>query len=109
LASAWEFTKPLLVIGNDLNFTLSHREIWGESLKFDTQRGFFLSLLSKHHLVDLESLKLVPTWQNHHIGREVVTKRMDTFLALETLVGKWMLVHSSVYEGGISDNWPIIL
>jgi hypothetical protein len=70
LASAGEFIDPLLVVGNDLNFTLSHREIWGESSKLDTQRGFFLSLLSKHHLVDLEPLKLVPTWQTTTQGEK---------------------------------------
>jgi hypothetical protein len=33
--SVGAFTNPLFVLGDDLNFTLSHREIWGESSKLD--------------------------------------------------------------------------
>jgi hypothetical protein len=96
-------------MGNDLKFTLSYREIWDESLKLDTQRGFFLSYLSKHHLVDLEPLKFVPTWHNHQIGREAIAKRLDGFLASKAFVEKGLLVNSSIYEGGISNHRPIVL
>ena len=54
------FNNLFLVIGGDLNFPLSRREIWGDSTNVDNQRDFFLSLLSKIHLVDLEPIKIVP-------------------------------------------------
>jgi hypothetical protein len=54
------FNNLFLVVGGDLNFPLSRREIWGDSTNVDNQRDFFLSLLSKIHLVDLEPIKIVP-------------------------------------------------
>jgi hypothetical protein len=58
------FNDPLSVIGGDLNFTLSLREVWGPSPKEDRQRGFFLSFLESVNLLDVEPVRLSPTWRN---------------------------------------------
>jgi hypothetical protein len=45
LKVAGAFRDPLTMVGGDLNFTLSVREVWGESPGEDRQRGLFLSFL----------------------------------------------------------------
>jgi hypothetical protein len=61
LKLAGVFSDPLLIVGGDLNFTLSLREIWGPNPREDRQRGFFSTLLESLKLVDLEPVKLAPT------------------------------------------------
>jgi exonuclease III len=41
LKSAGVFSDPLTVIGGDLNFTLSLREVWGSNPREDRHKGFF--------------------------------------------------------------------
>jgi hypothetical protein len=74
------------VVGGNLNFTLSPREVWGESSKEDQQRGFFLSLLENLHLVDMKPAKITPTWRNFKIGNEAISKRLDRFLVSESFL-----------------------
>jgi hypothetical protein len=62
LANAGAFNDPLTLVGGDLNFTLSHREVWGDNPRVDAHRGFFITFLANHHLVDVEPVKIVPTW-----------------------------------------------
>jgi hypothetical protein len=77
LKSAGVFNDPLMVIGGDLNFTLSLREVWGSNPREDRHKGFFLSFLEAESLVDLEPVKLSPTWRNFRMGIDVVAKRLD--------------------------------
>jgi hypothetical protein len=72
---------PFTLVGGDLNFTLSLREVWGENPRVDSQSGFFLSFMEKHHLVDIEPVKLMPTWHNFRTDKEAVAKRLDRFMA----------------------------
>jgi hypothetical protein len=65
------------VIGGDLNFTLSLREIWGPNPREDRHKGFFLSFLEEESLVNLEPVKLSPTWRNFRTRIDVVAKRLD--------------------------------
>ena len=75
----------------------------------DSQRGIFISFLETHHLTDIEPGKLVPTWHNLRIGKDVVSKIFDGFLAFEYLFSSILLVNALVVEGGISNNRPIVL
>jgi hypothetical protein len=84
--------------------SLSHGEIWGENSKADMQRDFFNSYLSGHGMVDVEPLKLVPTWHNQRTGKNEVAKRLDIFLLSKALLEKGFLIHSLVSERGFSDH-----
>jgi hypothetical protein len=52
----------------------------------DSQSGFFLSFMEKHHLVDIEPIKLVPTWHNFRTDKEEVAKSLDRFMANEVFM-----------------------
>jgi hypothetical protein len=60
----------------------------------DSQSGFFLSFMEKHHLVDIEPVKLVPTWHNFRIDKEEVAKRLDCFMAIEAFMAVGLLMNS---------------
>jgi hypothetical protein len=49
------------VIGGDLNFTLSLREVWVSNPREERQKYFFLSFMEVESLVDLEPIKISPT------------------------------------------------
>jgi hypothetical protein len=75
------FNDPLLVIGGDLNFTLSLREVWGPSPRVDHHRGFFLSFLEKPKAGRLRTiLSSLPTWRNFRTDNDEVAKILDRFL-----------------------------
>jgi hypothetical protein len=52
----------------------------------DKQSRFFSSFLEKARLVDIEPVKLSPTWRNFRTGNEEVEKRLDRFLIFEALL-----------------------
>jgi hypothetical protein len=74
------------VVEGDPNFSLSLWEAYGVHPRADKQSGFFLSLLENSRLVDIEPMKLSPTWKNFKIGDEEVAKRLDRFLVSEALL-----------------------
>jgi hypothetical protein len=55
---------PHILISGDLNITIFLWEVWGKNLRKVPQSGFFFAFLEKHHLVDVELVKLMPTWRN---------------------------------------------
>lgn len=77
------FSDPLCVIEGDVNFTLSLRQVWGSNPREEQQRGLFLSFIEEAKLVDIEPVKLSPTWRNYRTGRDEVAKRTDRFLVSE--------------------------
>jgi hypothetical protein len=90
------FSGPFMVVGGDLNFTLSLYEIWGENPRQDNQMGFFVSFMHSHKLVYIEPIKLVPTWHNFIIYEDVVSKILDHFFILEALLETSFLFKSSI-------------
>ena len=81
-----------VVVGGDLNFSLGQTEIWGPHAQADPQAGFFLQKLVEKNLLDVEPIKLKPTWRNNRGGEARVAKRMDRFLVAEQLVDRFFLV-----------------
>lgn len=102
-----------IIIGEDLNFTISQREIWGGSSRQDPLVAFFSYLMESMNLIDLEPIPLAPTWSNRRSRREGVAKRLDQFLISEKLLHSikvyrfWVLNDGLV--SGISDHKPIVL
>jgi hypothetical protein len=67
-------------MGGDLNLTLNSREVWGEAAREDPQAEFFAHLFEELNLVDVEPVKLLPTWRDSRRGRAGISKRLDRFL-----------------------------
>jgi hypothetical protein len=75
------FKPESLIIGGNLNFTLSRDEIWGVSAREDKLAGFFQDKLEMTSLVDVmtslvdvEPTLMRPTWCNNRSGVEEVSK-----------------------------------
>jgi hypothetical protein len=96
-------------IGEDLNFTLSLREVWGRHYKRGPLEGFFAHWIENHHLVDLEPPKMSQTWRNRRKGDDLVSKRLDRFLLAECFLENTYICKSSVMVGGILDHMLILL
>ena len=69
-----------LIIGGDLNFTVSANETWGCTC-MDPEADFFYNLFREEGLLDVEPSVLRPTWQNGRGGSAGIGKRLDRFLA----------------------------
>jgi hypothetical protein len=79
------FNDQNLILGGDLNFTTSFREVWGEHTRVDPLQPYFSKLLQEEGMVDVEPLKLLPTWRNGRRRQEFISKRLDRFLIFEDL------------------------
>ena len=53
--------KEKLILGGDLNLTLTMGEVCGENSRKDALGNFFLDFFEKRKLVDVVPLKLEPT------------------------------------------------
>jgi hypothetical protein len=69
--------KPLTIVGGDFNLTMFSREIWGVKAQLDNLNDFFTSSFEKVKLVDMEPIKLVPTWRNFIMGDVAIGKCLD--------------------------------
>jgi len=106
------FGNPLLsgdslVIGGDLNFSLGQSEVWGPHAHMDPLAGFFVQKFVEKGWLDIDPLKLKPTWRNNRSGEARVAKRIDRFLVAEQLVDRFFLIRQWVGSGGNSDHFPI--
>jgi hypothetical protein len=59
--------------------------------------------------VDVEPLKLLPTWRNGRGGQDYIAKRLDRFLIFEDLVISGFRYRSVVCNLNIYDHMPVIL
>jgi hypothetical protein len=98
---------PLILIGGDLNFTFSLREFWGKNPFQYSQSSFIFSFLLKHHLLNIELLKLDPTWRNFRTNGESISKRMERILVSEQLMNCGLMMKTCVSASGISYHFPI--
>ena len=67
-------------MGGDINLSLSEREVWGSSERVDSLGNFFYALIDSKYLIDVQPLKLEPTWRNNRSGEQAIAKRLDRFL-----------------------------
>jgi hypothetical protein len=98
-----------IILGGDLNFTLSLKKIWGQNPRQDPLEDLFSNWMEKHKLIDLEPKKLSHTWSNGRKGTGLVEKRLDCFMIYEGLIEKNWSISSRVDIGGISNHLPIVL
>jgi hypothetical protein len=94
---------------DDLNFTLSAREIWGEQARLDPLADYFSNLLQSTGLIDLHPSVMTPTWWNGRSGSSGISKRLDRFLLAPNLLDSQRNFCSWVVASTISDHNPICL
>jgi len=71
------FKEQNLILGSDLNFTTSCREVWGVHTRAEPLHPYFSQLIEEEGLVDVEPIKVLPTWKNGRRGQDYIAKRMD--------------------------------
>lgn len=83
-----DFTKVSnVIVGGDLNFTLSFEEIWGEAACLDPLGPLLGEHLEKGYWMDIKTSELKPTWCNKRTSSQGIYKRLDHFLMTINLVG----------------------
>jgi len=65
------------VLGGDLNFTTSCREVWGTHAREHSLHHFFSQMIQREGLVDVEPIQLLPTWRNGRGGHDYIAKPLD--------------------------------
>jgi hypothetical protein len=53
--------------------------VWGAHAREDPLHPYFSQLIQDEGLVDVEPLKLLPTWRNGRGGHDYIAKRLDRF------------------------------
>ena len=76
--------EKIVILGGDLKFTTSFREVWGDHARVDSLQTYFSMLIQEEGMVDVEPLKSLPTWRNGRRGQEFIANRLDQFFFLRT-------------------------
>jgi hypothetical protein len=75
-----------LNIGGDFNFSVSEEAIWGSIAREEKLAHFFIDQSEQNGLIDVEPVKIRPTWNNNRNGEEGIAKTLDRFLSITTLL-----------------------
>ena len=57
-----------LILGGNLNLVTSSHEFWVVNNRLDVLTPYFISLVDRYGLVNVEPSSLRPTWTNGRIG-----------------------------------------
>jgi hypothetical protein len=57
-----------LIVGGDLNFTISSQDMWGNSSRIDLLAYYFLNIIQAIGLVYIQPNQMTPTWRNKRVG-----------------------------------------
>jgi hypothetical protein len=98
-----------MVLGGDLNFTTSYREVWGVHFREDSLQPYFSQLIQEEGLVDVEPIKLIPTWRNGRGGEDYIAKRLDRYLISEDLAHSGLRYRYLVCNLKIYDHMSVTL
>jgi len=80
LANSGILSIPNLILGGDLNITLSADEHWGGLSLPGPSEAFYRDLFLSNNLIDILPTRLIPTWRNGRSGNEAIARRLDRFL-----------------------------
>eukprot|EP01018_Ginkgo_biloba_P023075 Gb_32325 [translate_table: standard] len=97
------FGQKNLIVGGDLNFVLGRAKIWGLSIHPNPLSNYFLKKLEVVDLLDVEPMKLSPTWRNLRVGEASIAKRLDKILIVKSLVNDKFRLRQWVGVGGFKD------
>jgi hypothetical protein len=83
--------------------------VWGVHARADALHPYFSELIQDEGLVDVEPLKLLPTWRNGRGEHEYMAKRLNRFFISEDLAISGFRYRTLVCNLNISDHMPVIL
>ena len=101
------FNEQNLILGGDLNFTTSIREVWGAHAREDPLLPFFSQLIQDEGLANVEPLKFLPTWRNLRVGEAHVAKILDHYLIIESMSKLPFQYRQWIGSGGESNHSPV--
>jgi hypothetical protein len=84
-------------------------EVWGTHARVDPLTGYFTQKIVECNLLDIEPVKLKPTWRNNRVGEDSIAKRLDRFLLTDSFLENLVHLKQWIGFGGISDHFPIFL
>jgi hypothetical protein len=100
---------PNLILGGDLNFILSADEHWGGPFLPGPAEATYKEIIASNNLIDIQPIRLVPTWRNGRAGPDAIARRLDRFLVAEGLLSSFVAPSSWVEYPYLSDHAPILL
>lgn len=68
-----------------------------------------MDVLDRRGIIDVDTLKLNPTWRNHRCEEEHIAKRLERFLVAEHLVTLINLLRQWVARGDDFYHNPILI
>ena len=77
-----------MILGGRFKFSLGQSEVWGPHAHVDLLMDYFTQKLVERNWLDIEPIKLKPTWKKNRCREGRVAKRMDCFLVAEYVVKK---------------------
>lgn len=107
--SAFSVQKWVTLLWGDTNFTLNRREVSGTTTHVDHLVKYFQNWLESRGLVDVEPLKLGPTWSNNRHGNKAVIKTLDRFMITDQVLQEVRNYRSWICPNHYSDHFPIML
>jgi len=75
----------------------------------DPLHPFFSQLTQFEGVVDVEPIKLIPTWRNGRGGQNYIAKRLDHFLISEDIMQACLRYKSKLCNIKIFDHMAVIL
>lgn len=115
--SCWETLRDFLqqnvpdniILGGDLNLTLSANEKKGGSIIRDQAREWVEDLMSTWELEDIKPVKGKYTWSNKRVGPGHIATRLDRFLVQSSFLVLGLNPDSTILPHSVSDHKPISL
>lgn len=98
-----------IIIGGNLNLTISSCEVWGVNSRLESLASFFNDLFSSSGPIDVHCSPQVPTQRNGREGDARVSKILDRFLISESLLMTFKKFQSWVGVETILDHQRIWL
>jgi ribonuclease HI/exonuclease III len=98
-----------IILGGDLNVTLSTEEKRGGSIVRDPAREWVEDLMSTWDLMDIKPSKGRYTWTNKRVGPGHIAARLDRFLVQSSFLMLGLIITSDILPNSTSDHKPIAL
>lgn len=89
-----------IILGGDLNFSLGDVEVWGPRARGDPHMDCFIHKLSDFEMMDVEPVKIKPTWRNKRVGEDCIAKCLYCFLVVGNFLELLLQLIQWVRSGG---------
>ena len=98
-----------IILGGDLNLTLSATEKKGGSRVRDQAREWVEDIMSIWEMEDIKPARGKFTWSNKRVGPGHIAARLDRFLVQSSFLVLGLNIDSAILPHSVSDHKPISL